>query len=69
MNSNRRPRFGGEGKALPVASLPLFAWAEARAVSANSPETFAERALMKRLHMPLHMIRVYAENAGLGGHR
>ncbi|MCA0399868.1 MAG: hypothetical protein LCH38_03530 [Proteobacteria bacterium] len=48
-------------------SLPLFAWADAQAVSAHLPETFAERVLMKRFHMPLHMARIIAENANLGG--
>ena len=53
------------------AEIPadLFAWADTQSASVHLPETFAERALMKRLRMPLHMARVIAENASIGGHQ
>ncbi|KAF0230606.1 MAG: hypothetical protein FD175_1366 [Beijerinckiaceae bacterium] len=56
-------------KRYPFAEIPadLFAWADAQAASAAFPETHAERALMQRLSVPLHMARVIIENANLGG--
>ena len=62
MRPRRRKRYR-------LAEIPadLFAWADVQAASAHLPETFAERALMQRHHLPLHMARVIAENAGIGG--
>jgi len=52
-----------------LAEIPadLFSWADAHCATVLLPETHAERALMQRLHMPLHMARVIAEIAGIGG--
>lgn len=47
--------------------LDLFDWQALPVAPDLLPETHAERALMHRLRMPLHMARVIAENANLGG--
>jgi hypothetical protein len=52
---------------LAETQLDLFDWQASAVANDLLPETWAERALMRRLHMPLHLARVIAEVAGIGG--
>lgn len=57
------------GKALPCARLPLFHWAESHVSRAPAafPETLVIRSIARRFRVPVHLARVIAENANLGG--
>jgi len=54
----------GNGKSLPVSSLPLFKWAEGQPAPRANAVSLAERFLAHRRHMSPHIARLVAEHAG-----
>jgi len=56
----------GNGKTLPVASLPLFQWAATQHVfyPPPIPECRGAKMLARNFGFPSHMARVHAEHAG-----
>ena len=71
MHQYHNPALAGNRKALPLASLPLFAWAANAAGEPPAPPPSPPRAtlvLARTARLPLHIAAVFAVNHNLGGH-
>ncbi|HEY8566378.1 MAG TPA: hypothetical protein VIL65_12815 [Beijerinckiaceae bacterium] len=62
MMSRRKTRLRAKGGAMPASDLPLFAWAQTRALL-HQP---AVRHVVRRSHLSPALARTVAELAGLG---
>ena len=52
---------------LAQTQLDLFDWCTAPVAPALPPEPLAIRSIVRRFGVPVHLARVIAENANLGG--
>lgn len=76
MQRYHNPALAGNRKALPSASLPLFAWAANAAGEPPAPPVpppppsppRATLALARTARLPVHIAAVFAVNHNLGGH-
>jgi hypothetical protein len=67
MHLYHNPALAGNGKSLPVPSLPLFEWAKSR-IALDPPAAPLEpavRHVARRLRLSPHHARTVAELAGL----
>lgn len=74
MHQYHNPALVGNRKALPLASLPLFAWATNAAGEPPAPPPppppsppRATLVLARTARLPLHIAAVFAVNHNLGG--
>jgi hypothetical protein len=66
MNNYHNSGLPGNGKAMPVSSLPLFEWAESRfALDPPASPSRAVRHVARRHRLSPHIARLVAEHAGL----
>jgi hypothetical protein len=65
MNKYHNSGLPGNGKAMPVSSLPLFEWAKSRfALDPPASPSRAVRHVARRLRLSPHHARTVAELAG-----